>query len=286
MKVSSRSLLAPLCVLLLVGCQKAEPSDDPDDSADDGADDGADTGNPDDDGKDDSADDQDPPDEPDDPEPPSCSGDPCSILDQCGCAADQACDLDPARFAEGTGMCRATTEAGTETTSCTTPDQCATGYGCIGGQCRAYCDAADDCGGNRCDNDLVYVHNGVTTPIPGVKGCSKTCRLDLTPLDSGCPNDPAIGCRLQADDDGTYTDCRRAAATGGKKFADCQADGDCARGFGCFTFLGDDFFPVDECLQICVRKVDGVAAVNTCPGTACGAVDGMTVDGVEYGVCL
>jgi hypothetical protein len=279
MKASSL-LLAPLCVLLVfgVGCQKSGSDDDnQDDSSDD-----------DDNGKDDSNDQPDE-DEPDDePDPEVCAGDPCSIVEQCGCGTDQACDLDPAKFAEGGALCRTTTETGTEETLCDSATDCATGYGCIGGACALYCGDAEDCGeGGRCDNELVYVDgNDDVQAIPDAKVCSKSCRLDLTPVDGGCPNDPSIGCRVKEDADGLYTDCELVNDSGsGKQEYDCIDDLDCARGFGCFTHE-DDGRLEDECLEMCVAKVDGKAVANTCAGgRTCFAITGLTIGNIDYGAC-
>src|SRR5687767_2270548 len=99
-----------------------------------------------------------------------CSQQPCSLVPQCGCAAGEACDLDPDNLGTGGTLCRGA-GSGTTSTICTSDENCAAGYGCVGfgggSTCTEFCDDDTDCagGGSICAITLVY--GTPSMPVPG-----------------------------------------------------------------------------------------------------------------------
>lgn len=207
-----------------------------------------------------------------------CSADPCSPLDQCGCAAGLACDLDESAFSEARGICRTATAGGTETTKCTADQECAVGFSCLGNQCRALCDANADCGTNVCAVKITYGPTNMMY-VPGVQACSKTCRLDVVGAPGGCPESVDVGCRAFTDAGIRHSDCA-AVKAGAVSGATCTSSADCARGFTC---TGSNI-----CRQTCAISVNGAAAPNSCPsGTAActGYTTPYTLGDIVYGYC-
>jgi hypothetical protein len=226
-----------------------------------------------------------------------CSGDPCSLLDQCGCGAIQVCDLDAMELSTAGTECRDVTVPGGAGANCASRTECASGWSCYGGaiygQCRRYCDGDDDCGtGGYC---IIQVTDGAE-PVPGVKICTKACSPTAATA-NGCPASPQMGCRVFRDDpddtpgngDEHYlTDCARAApGTGGGHGVDCAGTGGyvCGAGYDCYTLVDGGGNPVGaQCRQICeLTPGPGVCA----GGRTCTALQGEqpVVDGKTYGVC-
>lgn len=224
----------------------------------------------------------------------TCSAEPCSLLDQCGCGITQVCDLDRDGLASGTTECRDVTAPGTERANCEATTECAGGFGCLGVnnfmQCRRYCDGDDDCGdGGHCVIPVTYVDDGgATQPVPGAAVCSKSCTLEAA-TDNGCPSDPQLACRLLYEDpDGTaasgdeyfLSDCGRAG--GGGDDATCTSHASCRSGFGCITFAASD----KRCKQTCVYNVDGAAGPRVCASGSCRQFsDNPMIGTTEYGYC-
>ncbi|HTE51962.1 MAG TPA: hypothetical protein VK698_14005 [Kofleriaceae bacterium] len=223
-----------------------------------------------------------------------CSDGFCSVYEQCGCDPGQACDLDGAALDTGATECREVSSPGQTQSNCEDETQCAAGYSCLGepGQCRKMCDEDRDCGIGRCIVEVVFENDsGELEAVPNANACTKQCRADSAGQ-SGCPGDPALGCRFYSydDEDGAsvhYTDCTTTGAGGDA--ADCSAasDSDCQPGFGCFVITYDDDTQADECRQICAVSIDGVAQSNQCAvGTCHGFDPAALVSGTEYGACF
>jgi hypothetical protein len=201
---------------------------------------------------------------------------PCDILEQCGCDANTACDLD-ASDNMGTA-CRMILTPGTETSACTADTRCDRGYRCLGvaGACRKYCDADADCGTPRGKCIFEITSGGVA--IPGIpKVCSSNC--DPTGSSAGiCPAN--FKCGIFTASGQNISDCTRAGA--GQQGASCQGGGQgdeaaCGAGFLCTTVNAGVNF---NCRRICNR------AAPNCGGLTCIAFNpAFTLAGVEYGVC-
>jgi hypothetical protein len=207
-----------------------------------------------------------------------CSQVPCDITPQCGCAAGEACDLDPANFGTAGTLCRGA-GSGTTGTICTADENCAAGYGCVGfgggSSCTEYCNGDGDCagGGSICAITLVY--GTPSMPVPGITMCSTDCQ---PPVPGGnCP--AGWGCHMAQEQGGlmrNFTICS-AAGAGGQQ-ATCTYNSDCQAGYSCYTD-GTSFF----CLHNCVYPAGtGCPAGTTCNQFATPAIIG----GVNYGYCF
>ena len=227
----------------------------------------------------------------------TCSAEPCSLLDQCGCGDTQVCDLDRDDLPAGATECRDVTAPGTEGANCDSASECAGGFGCLGVdgfmQCRRYCDEETDCGdGGHCVIEVTYTDGGgAQQPVPGAVTCTKPCSLEAA-SDNGCPADPQFGCRMlyenpngsaEADGDEYYlTDCGRAPDSGGGDDATCTQHASCRSGFGCIAFGAAD----KRCKQYCVYTVDGAPGPRVCAAGTCRQFsDNPTIGGTEYGYC-
>lgn len=230
----------------------------------------------------------------------NCAAEPCDLYEQCGCGAGQACDLDGAALATGGTECRGVTAPGQTQSNCSTDEECAAGYSCLGvpGQCRKFCDEDPDCGVGHCIIQIVYENEaGDLVDVPNGTACTKPCKAESA-TGSGCPSNPVMGCRFYSiDPNGTpdsgdeyhYTDCNKAAATGGGDAADCSANGDsdCTAGFGCFVITYTDDTTKNECRQICSFNVSGAEGPRDCNvGTCHNFGTPALVGDTEYGVCF
>jgi hypothetical protein len=228
----------------------------------------------------------------------TCPGDPCSLLEQCGCGGQQVCDLDTSNLATAGTACRDVVVPGTEGANCSMDSQCAAGYSCFGapGQCRRYCAADADCGTDAyCLIQVVF--GSPSMPVPDTTLCTKACTPDAA-SDNGCPSAPQFGCRIiQNDPDGVaasgdeflVTDCGKASASG-TDGVDCATAGDaaCAAGFSCFTITQGGNPVGDQCKQLCVFTVDGNPGSRLCGTGTCTQLTGdpFLVGTTEYGACL
>ena len=208
-----------------------------------------------------------------------CPASPCSIAQQCGCPDGDACDLDPSRLASGATRCRvAVPVGGTEEESCTTSEECAVGYTCIGAtRCRQFCQDDADCDeAERCIHPVQYDDpDGTRHDVPGVQVCTTACKPDG---DSGCPIDRV--CRLIRSSSTVvenfwYTDCRPNTPGTAGQGETCAGDDDCQPGFDCSR------------TDLVCRRLCQTSGRPTCPGeTTCVAHDPPAIlGGIEYGTC-
>lgn len=218
-----------------------------------------------------------------------CSKQPCSLSPQCGCPTNQACDLKNSELSTGGTECRAVNTAGTDTSTCTAPETCASGYVCLGspGQCRRWCVGDNDCpgAGSLCLLEVTYTGGNT---VPGAVTCSKNCDPAGNVNPTGCPT--GWGCHVYADDpDGTFgngderflTDCTPTPATGGGDGATCTSNNSCAAGYDCISLTSGGTTTM-QCKQTCVYG-GGVCATGTCQRFA---EPRPVIGGVEYGVCI
>lgn len=227
---------------------------------------------------------------------PFCSGNPCSILDQCGCEATPntpVCDLDFTMLSTGATKCRArnTSVAGDETQTCTMAATCAPLHVCVGGRCRKYCDDDDDCAGagGLCIIDLTQ--GNPPMPIPGAP---VTCTTDCVPTaatNPTCP--PSWACHIFLDDpngvpdsgDERYlTDCLAPPQSGGGVGAACTSNQQCAATLDCVTLSSGG----QQCRPTCVCP-GGNCAAGTCPtgsGSCRGFAPPVVIATSTYGTCF
>ncbi|MBL4634524.1 MAG: hypothetical protein JKY56_11665 [Kofleriaceae bacterium] len=206
----------------------------------------------------------------------------CDLIPQCGCG-DRACDLDGTNLATGATTCRDVNGTGGNGEACAGGTSCQAGYFCLSGMCREFCSPQNACSNGDCVVTLVL--SGTTTPVPGVIACTQNCTLEAQ-TNNGCP--ATFGCHaINQDPDGiagnaddfTNTDCIGGPATGGGNDTDCTANGsaDCSPGFECVNIGG----PNPVCKQYCT-----IAGGSCTTGTCSGLNPAISVNNVEYGLCI
>lgn len=211
-----------------------------------------------------------------------CSVQPCSILPQCGCTGQNACDVDSA---DGVGTaCRNILTPGSETDTCTSSKGCDANFTCIGGSayasCKRYCAADADCGSPRGKCVLGFGSAGADVP----KFCSSNCEPTDTAA-AGCPS--TFKCTLySATSSGTtykIADCSLAGT--GVQGTDCTAgsqpyEAKCGKSFQCAQLVGETVF---KCRKICT--VPG-QTTSQCGGQTCiGYSPPHMIGATTYGVC-
>lgn len=211
----------------------------------------------------------------------TCAMQPCSILPQCGCGGNNACDIDGSDLM-GTA-CRQIMSPGIETTTCTSPKGCDRGYVCLGGtgaSCHKYCQQNSDCGAPRGQCVIDITSSG--SVIPGIPpACSSNCDPTSTnPLE--CPSTHKCGL-FTATHNGSpvkISDCSPAGS--GVQATSCKVgtggdDSLCGKGYLCTTLDGGTNF---NCRRICQ-----VTASNCGARTCKVFTTPHTINGTEYGVC-
>jgi len=207
-----------------------------------------------------------------------CAMQPCDIQTQCGCSANQACDIDTSDLMGN--ACRNKLDTGIEGQTCGGPAACAKKYVCIGSgsnrSCERYCASDAECIAPRGQCVIQITGNG--QPFPGATTCSSNCDPAST-TNALCPS--TWTCDLFTatfmGTDHQIADCRKAgAATQGQT---CSASIACATGLSCVTLSTGG----SQCAKICVPPSN-----TGCPGgTTCTAFSTpFTVGGTSYGACL
>ncbi len=175
----------------------------------------------------------------------------CRVAPNCGCAANETCEL---VAADGRGECK---PAGSVASGgfCKQNTECAVGLACLGGQCGAYCVKEPECSGGSC---APLEFGG--TPVAGVGICTFPC----DPLNaSACAAGNA--CRITTTNS---TACFANPGTGAPGAA-CTTDDNCAPTLFCNG---------TQCVAICV-------AGTTCGGGSACSDTVVTANGVGYGLC-
>lgn len=191
--------------------------------------------------------------------PSSCAkaspGDACGLLAQCGCAADETCDLVASR-----ATC-VKSGAKAAAASCTTTSDCARGLTCRGGACRPFCDGATSCsapGLGACASPVEATST--------LQACAVTCELQAPGKNCGTAT-----CAL----DGTTTDCRPAGTKAIGSF--CTGATECAAGATCApTIYGK------MCLRWCRIGAGECPSFGICTSPFTSTIK---LGNVEYGVC-
>ncbi len=216
-----------------------------------------------------------------DAEPGSSSSDPCDLHEQTGCPDPDACDIEFVDFEEGQFTdqlaCRGVAIPGREQSTCNGAEECAAGYQCISGHCRAYCQDDDDCPGDGGACTLTRSGSERNDDLL----CTKDCAPDFDSEHENCPGGYSCYIRFVGPDDDrrAVTDCFETGPAG--LGDDCE-DRRCGAGLTCQGFVdGDGNVVRRSCVDRC--RVDD----QTCPsGDACRGFSTPTLVGnTEYGVC-
>jgi hypothetical protein len=177
---------------------------------------------------------------------PTISGSACNVFPQCGCAANQNCNVE--NTTTGAAQCAAVGTVGLWG-SCD-PKQvgangdgvCVAGSSCVDGVCSPFCSTNADCGGSNRDCvqvDSVNSSTGVATPIPGFQICLSYC--DPTSPQSSANGYTACGAGVNCfgnTDGSSY--CEAPVTASGTSKVDCTGGGAavgdptlCAAGYAC-----------------------------------------------------
>lgn len=214
------------------------------------------------------------------PDANSCVTQPCDILTECGCPANQACDIDDDDLM-GTACRTVGGTAKDEDGACSVASGCKSGLVCIGqpGHCRAYCDDTADCGSPRGICAITITANG--QPIPGIP---KTCTSNCDPVNAaagGCPATEKCGL-FTLDVNGVATnivDCEAAGnSTQGQSCTNQGVADDrvCAKDHVCVTQGANN-----TCRKTCVVGETGICTAGVCTSFTTAFI----VGGKNYGFC-
>lgn len=212
----------------------------------------------------------------------NCAMQPCTILPACGCGGANACDIDQSDL-KGTA-CRAINAMGTETSTCTSPSQCNTGYVCLGGSggaaCKKYCSTSADCGSPR-GQCVIHPSSGGTA-IPGIPAvCSSNCEPTATSVPE-CPSTWKCVLATATDNSATVNIADCAPAGAGVQGAACVTGGNaddslCGKGYACSTTTTDT---APKCRRLCQK------AASNCGALTCLSYSpAFKINNVEYGIC-
>lgn len=146
----------------------------------------------------------------------------CGLAPQCGCAANQTCDV--TNGATGAVSC-VLAGGGTLGTYCTGTNQCAKGLTCRYNACRPHCATAGTaCSGAGLGQCTPYYDPATGTPEPNTNVCTIQC--DLRNPSAACGSNNCIW-----DVTSGAPDCDKS---GTKKLYDaCNRYNDCVQGLAC-----------------------------------------------------
>lgn len=189
----------------------------------------------------------------------------CGVYPQCGCGAQQTCEVSQSAL-DGTSSCVAAGTKGIGQSCAQTAGECAAGLTCVWNECHAYCGTAGAKCGNPNTNYCVNLTDGKSNPIPNFLICHNDCELS----DPSSCGGGAEGCLYFGVD---TVDCYPVGTT----TANCNATTSfCPAGQICLTDQTNYF-----CLPWC--RVGG----NDCTSGTCNSLGtgAPMVNGTEYGYC-
>ncbi len=179
---------------------------------------------------------------------PTISGSTCNVFPQCGCAANQNCNVENTKT--GAAQCEAVGTVGLwgscdpNQTGANGDGVCVAGSSCVDGVCSPFCSVDADCGGAHRDCvavDSVNSSTGVATPIPGFSICLSYC--DPTNPQSSASGYTACGAGVNCfgnTDGSSY--CMAPVTASGTQKVDCTGTGAdigdptlCAAGYACIA---------------------------------------------------
>lgn len=193
---------------------------------------------------------------------PACTppaGSACVVYPQCGCAANQSCDI-PGTASNSTAVCVAVGST-PDWNGCTAAGQCRKGSTCFLGVCVPFCGhlgaPSADCGGGT--TECAQVQDDATPPadIPNKKICTRNCDPTNPQNATGFqPCGPGTNC-LPSSDHYAYCIGGTASGTQGR---DCTDDGTkCAPGYACAL----DSLGFGTCYKMCHRAKSGECPSST-----------------------
>ena len=197
----------------------------------------------------------------------------CDTIPQCGCPADQACDV---YSSTGATSCFTTANIALGH-ACPARElgECSPGLTCVATTCKAFCSTESDCLMPDAMCFQVKFSDGDTdVPIPEMRVCTDQC--DLTAPQGQCGPDATC---FPFSELGASPGQSICALTGGTSTGGCAEDAlSCAPGFSC---MADG-----RCHRWC--QLSGA----DCGGEACvpvtnaeGSATGHFVGALEFGVC-
>ena len=173
----------------------------------------------------------------------------CGLTPQCGCAANQTCDV--TNNTTGAVSC-VLGGGGTLGSYCTSSTQCAKGFTCGYNACRPYCATVGTaCAGAGLGQCTQYHDPTAGTPVPNSKVCTVAC--DLRNPTAACGSNNCI-----FDTTINVPDCDKS----GTKVVDqaCTRYNDCAQGLSCVDHPVFGF----ECEKWCRIGQNDCSLVYTC----------------------
>jgi hypothetical protein len=190
----------------------------------------------------------------------------CGLDPQCGCGANETCDVD-FQALDGTTHCVAATGSGGVKSPCATTKDCPAGLSCVFKTCRPYCESEGVLCGKAGTNVCAQLTNG-QAPIPNLKVCRLDCQLD----DPNACGGNGVGCiYLDAKD---RTDCYPV----GTALSCSPNQGFCAPGYNCVILGGTQY----TCKRWCRMGGSSCTGGTTCQGFN----PPVEVGGQTWGVCL
>lgn len=201
----------------------------------------------------------------------------CSLVEQCGCAANETCDITDFKTLVNSCVTAGSLAVGRK---CDATSQCQPGLACIFGSCRPFCDKA----GSDCTTPglgvCVESFGADGKPIPN----SNACTIDCDPMRPEAVCGAGATCLWFPTEYAPMkvSDCDQP---GTKNALDvCTDNYDCKAGLACGTHPKYG----KECEQWC-RLSSGGQTFNDCKaGFTCKDVFGAnapTVNGVKEGLC-
>ncbi len=196
----------------------------------------------------------------------------CGATTQCGCAADQTCDVQDEHT--GAASCVPAGAAALGGT-CNTTSDCAQGLTCLYGVCRPYCAQARTYCTAKGTQLCVEVKASDHTIVPGMNVCTIAC--DPRRPQAFCGTDTCVWFASYYAPIRGVSDCGPAGPNGDAQA--CSKASDCQAGFAC------NMHPTrgQECEPWC--RIGG----SDCPsGETCVDVfkdDAPVVGGVHEGLC-
>lgn len=146
----------------------------------------------------------------------------CGLAPQCGCAANQTCDV--TNLSNGSVSC-VLAGGGPTGSYCTSTTQCAKGLTCGYNTCRPYCPTIGAaCVGAGLGQCTQYYDPAAGTPVTNSKVCTVTC--DLRSPSAACGSNNCI-----FDTTINATDCDKSGTVA--LYGACTRYNDCQQGLAC-----------------------------------------------------